>query len=185
MLKKVIYPGLMGALVLIVWTFLVNGIFGFHSSMHMNKLAAEREVYEVLKAHVREPGRYAVNPELTPERMFPENEPVFSVLYGGMGHEAAGGQALLGLFGFLLAPILGAWLLSQCSMEVLQSYAKKVLFFVVFGMLIALFADLPKYGIGGHPLGDALLMGTHTIVLWTLIGVVVAWRMKAEKASVH
>ena len=180
--KKVITAGLMGGVVLIVWMFVVNGLFGFKAGIDMKQMAAERQVYAMLKEQIVEPGRYVCNPELTAERRFPEGEPVFSVLHGGVGHEAAGVSALIGLAVFLLAPIIGAWLLSHASERVLSSYARKVLFFTAIGLLLAIFTDLQRFGIGGYPLSDAVLLGASNIVMWTLVGLVVAWRMKPMRA---
>lgn len=180
MLKKVIVPGLMGGVVVIVWAFVVNGILGFQARIDMKQIADERQVYAILKEQIVEPGRYVCNPALTPEGRFPDGEPVFSVLYGGVGHEAAGGLALLGLVIFLISPMVGAWLLSQASARVISSYARKVLFFVAMGLLLALSADLPRFGIGGYPSRDALLLGASHLVMWTLVGLVVAWRMKPD-----
>jgi hypothetical protein len=123
--------------------------------------------------------RYIVNPELTPERRFPEGEPVFSVLYGGVGHEAAGGFMLVGLVVFFLAPIIAAWMLSQTSTRVLASFPRKVLFFVAIGALFVVFADMTDFGIGSYPARDAILFAINHIVVWTLVGLVVAWRVKA------
>jgi hypothetical protein len=183
MTKKVIIAGLLGAVVLIVWTFIVNGVLGLHSSLYMKEIRAERVVYETLKEHIVEPGRYTCNPELTSEGRFPPGEPVFSVLYGGMGHEAAGSLMLVGLVVFLISPLIGAWMLSQASKRVLSSYPRKVLFFAVIGLLFAVFGDLVEFGIGGHPPKDVFLLGVHHVVVWTLVGLVVAWRMKPEGAD--
>ncbi len=172
MFRRVILPGLAGGVVLMVWTVLVNGIFGFNSRIEMKQIPEERVVYEVLKEHVTEPGRYTCNPEVIPERGFPENEPVFSVLYGGVGHEAAGRFMLLSLPIFFIAPIIIAWMLSVTSVRILSSYSKKVLFVAAVGLFLALFIRLSDCGIGGYPVGDALLLALHDIVLWTLIGVV-------------
>lgn len=131
----------------------------------MRTLPAERQVYEVLKEHVVEPGRYTVNPELTPERGFPEAEPVFSVTYSGMGHEGAGGLMLVGLFVFLFAPMIGAWMLSQSSRRVPSSYFRKVLFFVAIGLLFALFGALMSFGIGGYPVRDAIVLAANNLVV--------------------
>ena len=183
MIKKIIVSGLLGGLVLIIWTFVVNGILGFRTSLDMKTIADERQVYELLKSNIVEPGRYTVNPELTPGGPFPDNEPVFSVIYGGMGHEAAGSLMLIGLIIFLIAPIIGAWLLSHASENVLSSYTCKVSFFTGIGILFALFSDLSSYGIGGYPLGDALLLAGHSIIVWTLVGLVVAWKMKPVESK--
>lgn len=184
MTKKVIISGLLGALVLIIWTFVVNGLFRFKVNMDMKQIPNERQVYEVLKENIVQPGRYACNPQLTPERRFPEQEPVFSVLYGGVGHEAAGNQMLFGLVVFLLAPIVATWLLSQTSEKILSSYSRKVLFFAGIGLLFAIYGDLPNYGIGDYPLNDTFIFALHDIIVWTVIGLVVAWKMKPEKIKI-
>ena len=184
MTKKVIISGLLGALVLIIWTFVVNGLFRFRVNMDMKQIPNERQVYEVLKENIVEPGRYACNPQLTPEIRFPESEPVFSVLYGGVGHEAAGSQMLFGLIVFLLAPIVATWLLSQTSEKILSSYLRKVLFFTGIGLLFAIYGDLTNYGIGDYPLNDAFIFALHDIIVWIVIGLVVAWRMKPEKIKI-
>lgn len=176
--KKVISAGLLGGVVLMVWTFLVNGVFGFQSRIDMKQIPAERQVYETLKEHVVDPGRYVCNPELTSEGRFPDEEPVFSVLYGGVGHEAAGGLMLVGLVVFFLAPLIGAWMLSQTSGRVMSSYSRKVLFFVAIGALFAIFGDLTNFGIGDYPVKDAVVLAASHIVVWTLVGLVVAWRIK-------
>jgi hypothetical protein len=184
MIKKVIVAGLLGALVLMMWTFLVNGIFRFKVNMDMKQIPNERQVYEILKENIVEPGRYACNPELTPERRFPEGEPVFSVLYGGVGHEAAGSHMLFGLIIFLLSPMIATWLLSQTTEKILSSYSRKVLFFTGIGLLYALYGDLTSFGIGDYPLSDAIIIALHNIIVWIVIGLVVAWRLKPEESVV-
>lgn len=181
-MKRVIIAGLLGALVLIVWTFAVNGLLRFKSNMDMKQLPNEREVYEVLKENVEEPGRYVCNPEVASDRRFPEGEPVFSILYGGVGHEAAGGFMWLGLVVYILSPIIAAWMLSQASARVLSSYTSKVLFFTAIGLLFALFGDLANAGIGDYPIRDAIVWGLHDIILWTLIGLVVGARLRPQAA---
>jgi hypothetical protein len=180
MLKKVIVAGILGGVVLMAWTFVVNGILGFKASMDMKQIAEERQVYETLKEHIVNPGRYIVNPELTSEGRFPEGKPVFSVLYGGVGHESAGSLMLVGLVVFFLTPITGAWMLSQTSERIMSSYARKVMFFTAIGLLFALFTDLMNFGIGSYPVKDAIILAVYHIIVWTLVGLVVAWRIKPE-----
>ncbi len=183
MFRRVILPGLVGGLVLIVWNVLVNGIFGFNSRIEMKRMPDERIVYEVLKEHVTEPGKYACNPEVIPERGFPENEPVFSVLYGGVGHEAAGRLMLLHLPIFLVSPIIVAWMLSVTSGRILSSYAKKVQFVAAVGLFLGLFVRLSDYNIGGYPVDDAFLLALHDLVLWTVVGLVMGRMMKPVRAE--
>jgi hypothetical protein len=178
MVKRVITAGLLGGIVLSVWTFVVNGLLRFRASIDMRTIPGEGQVYEVLKQHVVEPGRYTCNPGLTADGVFPGGEPVFGVLYGGMGHEAAGGLMLVGLVVFFVAPLIGAWMLSRTSRRFMNSYGHKVLFFLAIGLLFAVFSDLSSFGIGGYPLRDAILLGANDVAAWTFAGLVVAWRIK-------
>lgn len=183
MAKKVISAGVFGGVVLMAWMLVVNGILGFQSRIDMKQIAAERQVYETLKEHIVDPGRYVCNPELTSEGRFPDGEPVYSILYGGVGHESAGVLMLVGLVVFFLAPLIGAWMLSQTSKRVMSSYPRKVLFFVAIGLLFALFSDLMSSGIGSYPVKDSIFLGINHIVVWTLVGLVVAWRVKPEQTN--
>ena len=178
MLKKVIIPSIWGGIVLFVWTILINGFLGFNSRMNMNRIQNETQVYEILKENIEEPGRYSVNPQITSERRFPEGEPVFSVLYGGLGHEAAGWIMLVQLPIFFLVPFIATLLLANFSDNLLKIYKRKVMFFTGIGVLIAFFKDLMNFGIGDYPFSDALIFAFHDILLWTIIGLVVAWRIR-------
>ncbi len=182
-MKNVVSAGLLGGVVLIVWTFVANGLFGFQARIDMNQVPAEQQVYEALQEHVDTPGRYTINPQLTADGRFPDDKPVFSVLYGGMGHEAAGGLMLFGLVLYLLAPLIGAWMLSQTSESLRASYGRKVLFFSSIGLLFAVYGDLTRYGIGNYPLNDALAFAAFHIIAWTLMGLVVAWRIRPPQAG--
>ncbi len=109
---------------------------------------------------------------------------MFSVLYGGIGHESAGGLMLVGLVVYFLTPIVGAWMLSQTSERVMSSYPRYVLFFVAIGLLFAIFTDLMNFGTGNYPVSDALILAVHNIIIWIIVGLVVAWRMKPEEGVV-
>ena len=182
MTKQVLVAGAWGAGVFVVWTIVVNGLLGFRSQLDMKQLPNERAVYEVLEAEVTEPGRYTVNPVPVDGRGFPPNDPVFGVMYSGVGHGAAGRFMLLDLLA-LTAPFLGAWLLLQMDRRVLSRYWNKVLVFGMFGLMIAVAADLREIGIGGRPLPDGMMLLGHDVILWTLIGAVVAWRVKPKPES--
>lgn len=175
MAKKVIIAGLIGGLTLIIWAILINGFFGFKYRIDMKKVPNEPQVYQILKENISEPGRYLCNPALTESNIFPENQPVFSILYGGMGHEAAGPLSIIldFIYAFVTAALC-AWLLSLTSEKVISSYPRKVLFVMLIGLLFAFFADIKKYGIGNYPLDDTLIMTFHNIILWTVLGLVIS-----------
>ena len=178
MIKKVFIAGLTGWIVLVAWGFIVNGIIDVSSCFNENTVETERQVYQVLQEHVIEPGRYIVNPETTAEQRFPEGAPVFSILYGGVGHESAGNMMLAKLASGFLVVLIAAWMLSVTSDRVLASYPRKVMFFFAIGLLFALFTDIGSYGIGGYPSRDAAMIAVNHIAMWMAVGLVVAWRLK-------
>ncbi|MBT3251951.1 MAG: hypothetical protein HN729_12485 [Candidatus Marinimicrobia bacterium] len=180
MLKKVITVGLLGGIVLTTWTLLINGVFRFQANIDMKRIETEYQVYDILKEHITEPGRYIFNPELTSEGRYPDGEPVFSVLNGGVGHESAGKFMLVGLGVFFLAPIIATWMLSLASRRTLSSYPRKVLFFAAIGLLIAIFTDLTNFGIGSYPVKDAIKFASVHFISWTIVGIVVAARIQPE-----
>ena len=185
MRKKVILSGLLGAVVLVVWTFLVNGVFGFGSGIERRPITAEQNVHETLSASLIEPGRYIANPELTASGTFPEGEPVFSIYYSGMGHESAGKVMLVQLAMFVIAPMVGAWMLSVSSPLILLSYRRRVLFFAAVGLLVAFYGGITNFGIDSYPPKDALMLALLDVITWTLVGLVVAWRMRPEPESLR
>jgi hypothetical protein len=131
----------------------------------MKQVPNEAQIYQILKQNITEPGRYLCNPPLTESNIFPENEPVFSILYGGMGHEAASPFSFIldFLYAFITATLY-AWLITLTSGRIISSYPGKVFFVVLIGLFFAFFSDLKKYGIGNYPLSDTLMMTLHNIV---------------------
>jgi len=182
--KKVLVAGLLGGIVLVVWTFVVNGVLGFNRSINMKQVPNERQVYTVLKENIVKPGKYVCNPELTLARTFPDEEPAFSIQYGGTGHGSAGVGMLVGLASFFLAPTIGTWMLSTTSAPNGSSYPRKVFFFTAIGLSLVIVGDLGKFGPGGYPSSDVLTLAVHDVVAWTFVGLVVAWRIKPEPGSV-
>lgn len=179
MLKKVIIAGLIGGLTLIIWAILINGLLGFRYRLDMKMVPNEPQVYQILKENITEPGRYLCNPALTESGMFPENQPVFSILYGGMGHEAAGPLSVIldFLYAFATATLC-AWLLSKTSERTISSYPRKVFFVIMTGLLFAFYSDIKKYGIGNYPLNDTLILTFHNLILWTVLGLVISLFIK-------
>jgi hypothetical protein len=50
--------------------------------------------------------------------------------------------------------------------------------------VFAVFGDQLNFGIGGYSLNDALKQEAHDVTLWTLVGLVVAWRIECEPGVV-
>lgn len=170
---------MLGAVVMTVWAFVVNGMFWFTKDIAMKEIPDERAVYEVLKKNIVAPGRYVCNPALTPTGV-PLNEPVFGITYSGTGHEAAGPEEVRDLILGFLSVLIAAWMLSVTSERILSSYFRRVLFFAAIGLLFAVFSDLQKSGISAYPMHDALLWAAYDVAMWTVVGFVVASVIKPE-----
>ena len=184
MIRQAILAALLGIIVMLAYFVLTNGILRLQARVNMKQLAAERQVYALLKQHVTEPGRYLVNPEMTPEYRFPLNEPVFSVLYGGVGHETAGGGELFGLACNFVALLLASILIGLSAERIKRSYPHKVLAFMLVGALLAVYCDLTKVGIARYPLADAGILALSDLLAWTFVGLAVAWIFKPLPAAI-
>lgn len=135
-------------------------------------------MHAFLGEHVPEPGRYVVNPEISPDLAFPGDDPVFAVQHSGLGHADAGQEILVGLVVMLLAPVMGAWLLSNTSSRVLSGYGSRLLFFSMIGVVFTLFGVMARFGLARYPLGDAVALSIHDLIAWVVAGLVVAWLIR-------
>jgi hypothetical protein len=183
MYKRILVSGALGGVVLLACTFMANVMFGLMPRIEMNRVSDEPALYRHLKASVPAPGAYLVNPEVTAEGRFPDNEPVFSVRYGGMGHEAAGTLFLTETTQLFASAILAAGLLAFASPRVLSRYTRRVLFIATLGLLFALVGDLPRIGIGGYPPDSGLWLAAHRLTSWILVGLVMAWPMRVRETA--
>jgi hypothetical protein len=178
MLRRVLVSGLLGFVALTLWTFVTNAMLGLAVRVEMERIPEERVVYQVLKERIASPGVYLANPALTPEGVFPAGEPVFGIRYAGFGHEAAGRMVFIEIAIALAASLLTAALLFFASDRVLSRYGRRVLFVAAIGLLLAVCADMGRYGIGGHPLHSAVLLAANRIVAWALAGLAIAWQIR-------
>jgi len=185
MLKRIVLSGVLGCVVLFAWMMVANGVLGLSSRVKMKAARDEKAVYEVLKENIVAPGGYIANPEIVPGSGFPAGEPVFSIRYSGMGHEAAGRMLFVELALGLTATILTSWLLSATSPRILSRYSRRVGFVAVIGLLLAASGSLAQVGIGGYPAGSALLLGANDVVSWTLAGLAMAWTVRPVREVVR
>jgi len=180
---RVLSTGLLGAIVMVLAAFVVDGIFGFTARLELRPVPNEAAVYALLKESLVEPGGFIANPAVVPGQGFPANQPVYRIHNAGVGHEAAGRLQLLRLVTVLVATTLAAWIVSMASARVLTSYARRFGFFVLLGLWLAVFSDLPRYDIGGHPWTSAVALALFDLGLWTLAGAVMAWRLRPAPAA--
>ncbi|MFN8546625.1 MAG: hypothetical protein U0527_01295 [Candidatus Eisenbacteria bacterium] len=103
---------------------------------------------------------------------------MFGIHYGGVGHEAAGSLVVVECVVAFGSALLAAGLLSLASSRVISRYWNKVLYVAVIGVLLALFGDIPKYGIGGYPASSALLLAANHAASWVMAGLAMASVMR-------
>jgi hypothetical protein len=182
MKARVLGAGVLGALVMFVAAFAVNGIFGFTARLELRPVPNEAAVYALLKEAIVEPGGYIANPPLVPDRGFSPNEPVYRIRYAGIGHEAAGRLEILRIVVVLVATTLAAWIASMASGRVLASWARRFGFFILMGLWLAVLSDLPQHDIGGHPWSSAVALAVYDLALWALAGAAMAWLLRPAPA---
>jgi hypothetical protein len=180
-LKRVMIAGLMGGLVMIVWLIVVDGILGFKRGIDSKQIPEERSVYAFLAEHVKEPGRYVLNPEVVPEQGFPGDDPIFSVQYTGLGHDDAGQEMIVGLVIMLLSAIAGAWLVSNSSSRILSRYHRRVAFLAMIGVVVALLGIGARFGLAAYSFGDASALALHDLGAWIAAGLVMSWLIRPVK----
>ena len=171
MTKKIILSAAAGAVVLILWALVANAVLGLRPKIDMRRPANMEQVYQVLRANIASPGGYTVHSAAND--LAPNEDPVFGIRYSGIGHASAGLTMLLQLLTALVTCAIVAALLSIASERVLASYPLRVLFVASIGAAFAVYGDLPKFDIGGYPIGSAVLLAASTIVAWFCVGLVV------------
>jgi hypothetical protein len=184
MTTRVLTAAVLGFLVLVLWTFVVNGMLGFTARLTMNRVADEPAVHRLLTQNVPAPGAYIVNPALTADHRFPDGAPVFAVTHSGIGHEGAGRMMLVDLGRSFALMLLAAGLLAVASDRVLARWTWRAAFVVALGVLLALGSDLTRVGIGGWPASTAIAMAGFLVGGWALAGAAIAWAMRPHTRHV-
>jgi hypothetical protein len=183
MRKDVVIAGLLGGLVAFVWIFLSNAMVPIKSRMIHKTVPGQMEVHASLKENITEPGTYSI-PYLSnrEQEAYPDyrSEPVYSVTYSGYTHGDTGSIAdILVPIGLIFASaLIVAWMLSVASPRLLSSYARRVLFVALVGVVIALWDDLGQMYLGPQPRDYLAFLAVNNIIAWFVTGLVIAWKVK-------
>jgi len=180
--KNILISGVLGGAVMFV-VMLAGRLFlpGVGNS-EFRTMPGQVPIHAALKERITEPGTY-ICPYLPPDQggaLFPDyqNEPIFAVTYRGHTHATVPGFASVGILSFLLAPMAAAWLLTQASARVLATYSRRVLFVATLGLFVTVSADLLRGLTEELPFPAVAGMAVVRLITWTLIGLVLAWRIK-------
>jgi hypothetical protein len=74
-----------------------------------------------------------------------------------------------------------AWMLSVTSSRTRSSYLRRVLFVALVGVVVAVFDDLLQLSFGPQPKDYLIFLAINNVITWTLVGLVMAAFVKAEK----
>jgi len=179
MKKEILLSGLLGGVVIFVWLIVSTALLPLNGNS-ANQIPNDKEIHTILKEKIRQSGIYFL-PDHPDENQddYPdyENEPVFSIIYGGRTPSTFMGQFIFELLCIFIAPMVAGWLLSMASESILAKYSRRVLFVAVLGLFLAVFAELfsPK------PLDKILLSSLNNVITWALVGLVIAWRIKPAR----
>lgn len=181
MKKKILLSGLLGALVIMVWITISSEII-LLSGDKTEEIQDDKEIHSILKNRLQKSGIYWLpGHEGQNQGQYAdyENEPIFFVYYAGTTPGTMIAPTIVEFVSIFLTPMIAAWLLSMASMKILARYSRRVLFVAVIGLLFAVYGDLFSH----KPLDRMLLSSINHVIAWTLVGLVLAWRIKPEKAK--
>lgn len=182
MAKKVLYAGIGGGFVIVVWLLASNAVLPYKSNM-IHKIAPNQlAIHQVLKENITEPGTYAC-PYLGPEEeaQLPDyrNQPVYSIVYEGYTHGGTGGAPFpLPIAIPFVVAFAASWMLSITSDAILSRYYRRFLFVALLGVIIALHDDILQISMGPQPDDYQIFLAVNNLIVWTLAGLVIAWVVK-------
>jgi hypothetical protein len=184
MTKRIIVAGLLGTIVMVIWTFLSFAVLRT-GGKSIRPVRDQAELHAALKSRITEPGTYACL-YISSEReaaQFPNyrDEPLYAITYKGYTHNTVPGFKNLGVLSVLVAPMLAAWLLTKTSGSVLKRYSTRVLFVATLGLFVAMAGDWPRAVADEQQASGLLLATVNTIATWLLAGFAIAWRIKPDR----
>jgi hypothetical protein len=162
MKKEILLSGLLGGIVIFAWLIISAEILQV-SGNRAKPIPNDKEIHTLLKERIIEPGIYFLPDHPDENRNdYPdyENEPIFSIIYGGRTPRTFLGQLIFELFCIFAAPVIAAWMLSVTSERILAKYSRRVLFVAVLGLFLA--------------------AAVNSLITWALVGLVIAWRIKPK-----
>ncbi len=186
MFKRVLSAGLLGGIVLIIWT----EISFFILSPQTFKKFPNKKIYEVvelIRENIDETGFYTkpeeqhIGTDYESIREWKQKGHMVMVLVRKDPFNNLGIKLILTVLIYLFIPVIPAYMLSIVSKEKIKLYHRRVIFIALIGIIIALFYNIPKWSLYQYPFDFALASCCENLVGWTLAGLVIAWRINPEK----
>lgn len=179
MKKEILLSGLLGGFVIFVWIIISTSIIPLSGDMP-KQIPDDKEIHTMLKSKIPESGIYWMpGHEGQSKGLYPDydNEPIFYIIHGGVTPGTMIAPTIVEILCILLAPIIVAWILSMASEKILAKYMRRVLFVTVIGLLFAVYGDLYSQ----KPLDLMALSSLNNVIVWMLVGLVLAWRIKPKR----
>lgn len=178
MKRDILLSGLLGGIVILAWMIISSSVIPMSGDIP-KEIPDDKEVHTMLKTQIPESGVYWVPGHAGQEEgLYPdyENEPLFYIVCGGVTPSTMIVPTIVEILCVLLTPMIAAWLLSMASEKILKKYARKVLFVTGVGLLFAVYGDLYSQ----KPLDLMLLSSVNNVIVWTMVGLILAWRIRPK-----
>jgi hypothetical protein len=180
-MKKLIIASLLGGLTLFVWGGISWMALPFHNE-NLRELPNEAAVVAALQSSNATTGTYRI-PGTGPGSMDKMKVgPIAMIQYHAEGVEPGPMYFLKGLLVEILAMCIAVMMLSKISWS-LASYANRVKFMMMIGLLLAVAGRLSDWAYMGNSAEFTILFALDDIIGWTLAGLVVAKFTKPNLAK--
>jgi hypothetical protein len=185
--KKVIATGLIAGLVGLACTTIFQQLIPIRDQLVYKEAPNEEMVLEVLDINLPETGLYLLPGHSPPDSLFRERYeegPIFRIHSLRRG---AGGtpHVFIPVLGLLMAPIIPSWYLWRICRDERPGFGSRVFRVGLFGVFLALWADLRMWGMELYPLNYALFLAATSVATWIIVGLVIAWRIKPGPVSTY
>jgi hypothetical protein len=196
-MKSILIGGLVGAVIIFVWSFLAWGVIPLHTST-MRNVANEDTLITVMRSSMDTktvylfPGMPPNVPGMTAEQQEAamkewekkyEKGPTGMIFYDPKGSSPMMPvQMVVGFIICFLSAALAGWLLTR-STAISSGYIARVMYCGVLGIFISLVAHLTNWNWMGYPLDYTIAMTVDTIISWLLAGCGIAAIVKEKKPA--
>ena len=183
--RRIVTAGLLAGVVGLLWTALSQSAVPVRNELGYKEVPDEEAVLQLLDRGLPETGLYLLPGHSPPDSLFRaryENGPIFRVhsLRSGAGGAP---HVIVSILGFLIAPLIPAWFLWGLCRYGRPGFAARVGVVSLFGIFLALAAHLQLWGMELYPLSYSLFLAVNGLIGWTLVGIVLAWRITPDVVS--
>ena len=189
-MKRTILAGLVGGLILFVWSFLAWTKLPLHKPT-LHNISNEDVVIDVLRNNINMKGVYLFPGMPTSDDQATMDAytkkymagPLGMIIYDPQGTDPMMvGQFIGGLIIFILSAYMAAWFLSR-STAAASSYIARVSFCGMLGIFISFFAHLSTWNWMGYPMDYTTAMVADAITGWLLAGLGIAAIVKTPASE--